>query len=594
MKSLRPSTLLVGTLATGLAVVALSGRAALPPGLGYVLDEGRGWIALTAALAVAAALAGRVPRRQRLLGVSARLLGAAARDTRLLGGIGFVLAVLLMPGWRWNAPSFGGDEPKYLRLTESLLFDLDVDVASRSLAPWSAGAFLRQLPRLVRDAGDALARLPGATETLPQHRWSRGNWTLNGLHGGQYYVQSPGLPLLLLPARIAQSLLAPERPDSFFPLLTLALFWAVALAQACRLAAEVSGSAVAGLVAGAAAVASAPLLVGGFHFYPESAAAALVPWLLRYARSGGPPLTRLGSAAAGLGCGFLPWLHPKFLLLAAGLFGMLAWRLRPQRARLAAAAACAALPVLALLLFTHHVTGLAVPDALYRRYGSSVYQGPAAFLNPLVLNGLVTALFGARDGLFVMAPVLLAGALAALIAWKHDARSSAQLATVFACLWLAAAVHEGGAPGPPGRLMAPVACVPAALLAVGLRTASDRPGFTLTAAALVAVSVGISVGMLSEWRRTVNPYRDVFAAADHDFARDLPDGPGRAEPARPSDKVRDRGRGLFLAGLIGAWAWAFGRSDDRPGWNAGTAFGWFAGFWVTLATASWGVWALAP
>lgn len=599
----RDAALIAAAALAPLGLLVVGRWVSLPSGMSYLVHEGRAWIILVAVLAVAGFLT-----TSPLTSASDHRLGAATilaprgrsgssdgRLALLLAGTGWLLAAALMPGFRWDGEAFGGDEPKYLRLADSLLHDMDVDVASRSLAAWSPSGFGAQLQRLLRDTGDALRELSRPAVVPDGHRWSRGNWTLNGLHGGQYYVQSPGLPLLLLPARIAQQSLAPDRAPSHFPLLALALLWGVALAQTSLLASEVSGSRTAGVIAGLAVTLSAPLLIGGFHFYPESAAAAFVPWLVRYARAAGPQPGRSAVVALGLGCAALPWLHPKFLLLSLVLGALLGWKLRGRRRALAAGSLAFAVPLFGLLLFDHHVTGLFTPDALYRRYGSTLYSGPAAFLRPLVVNGLVTGLFGARDGLFVMAPVLIAGVLGAGVAWRRDARAVSELALVFGSLWLAAAVHEGGAPGPPGRLLAPVAAVPAALLAVGLVELRRSAPYLLTAVTLAAVSAAISGGMLADWRRTVNPYRTAFAGPASDFAKDLPDGPGRASGgSTDADKSRDRLRGLLLTALLAFWAWAFARPARQAPSAAGPIAAWCASFWGTLALAALGLSALGP
>src|SRR5438128_5254933 len=129
-------------------------------------------------------------------------------------------------------------------------------------------------------------------------------------------------------------------------------------------------------------------------------------------------------------------------------------------------------------------------------------------------TGIVNALFAARDGVLVMAPVLAAGLIAVPLLWRRDSATTVRLAAVFASLWISAAVHQGGAAGPPGRLLAPVAILLAAPLAVGLVELRSYLPFRWTVAALALVTVLISLAMLRDFRRVVNPYRGVFASAD--------------------------------------------------------------------------------
>jgi hypothetical protein len=569
---------------------------ALPPGIAFALVEGRwlSWLALGAAVLNVSwpERAARWPwrpawRRLSVPGRAAPCLGFAA---------GLLLALALVPGYRWSGESFSGDEPKYLRMAESLARDLDVDVSESLERPASAADLAAGATRLLRSTGAALRGLL-APESEEPRTWSLGNWTVAGRHGGAYHVQSPGLAALLAPAIAVADLVRPGQPAGVFGLYVLSALWAAGLWHTGRLAAEVSGSTGAGAAAALLACSTAPVLVGGLHVYPESAAVAIVPWCLRQVLAPGRAAGGTRAAALGLAAGFLPWLHPKLAPLALALLLGLGVRLRRQRLGLGLLALGAALPITALLLFDHHVTGLLRPDAFHRRYGSPVYTGLADFLAPRMANGVVTALFGARDGLLVMAPVLAAGLMSLPLAWRRDRRAAGVLLVVFASLWAVAAVHEGGAPGPPGRLLAPVACVPAALLAVGLVSAGRDVRFCGTVAALAFVSLGLTAAMLRDWRRTVNPYRGLSARAAG-FSRDLPDGAWRDPAPDPRRRPRDLARGLVLLAALGLWARAVSRPRPAPGPDAAArarrlvVFG--AEAWSTVVLVSLALSALGP
>jgi hypothetical protein len=383
------------------------------------------------------------------------------------------------------------------------------------------------------------------------------------------------------------------------PLLTIAALWAFGLVQSVLLAEEVSGSRAAGVVAGLVTAFSAPVFLSGYHFYPEAAALALVPWLLR-AGVGRPP-GRLGLISRGVAIGVLPWLHVKFSLLAVVLLALIA---RRAGGRLRAAAVVIPPVVLGALLalYHHRITGLSTPDALYRRYGPDVYSGPADFLSADTLRGAFIALFGAVDGLFVMAPASIAGALAMVWLFRRERRQTAALAAVVAAVCVAAAVHGGGAPGPPGRLMAPVACMFAAALAVGLVSLRRWAPFRWTAFVLTLAGLSITVTMGTDWRRSVSPYRRMFDSPDTDFSRLLPGmvGPTRQERLRP-----DIARGLALLAVTAFWAWRFGRADRKQGGPTDApppplAARWAAlrnthlAFWATVAACSVVLAALGP
>lgn len=587
------SALAVGAFgALPLALPVFVSSRAFPPLLAYLVADGRDLVWASALLAALGVLLAQVGSPAAFEQTRARL--SHLSESRLFWtafGFGLLSAFASIPEWRSNASVFGGDEPKYLRMAQSLARDLDVDVASASQLPPSLSRTGTNARRLLRSAGDALAGLFTRPATAADHRWNLGNWTVAGAHGGHYYVQSPGLPILLLPATLAQAILLPDRTGVFLSLATLAALLAFGFAETLLLTSALAGR-PGGMLVTAAAFVCAPLLIGCFHFYPESAAVALVPWLLRHGLSD-RPVSGPRCLGLGLGIGFLPWLHPKFLPLAAILAALLSLRLRATRPRIMAAAG-ALLPLIALLLYDHRVTGLLTPDALYRRFASDIYQGPRSLFSAKLLNGLVTAFFGARDGLFVMAPWLAAGALAFVAALRRDTRRAVALVAVVSSLAIAAAVHEGGAPGPPGRLMAPVAPALAALIALALPVLRHSIGFGLTLALFSWISLSITLGMRDDQRRTVNPYRDVFSDAAQDFSRDLPDGPGRRPGPLALHKARDLGRGALLCGGLLFWAWRFDRAGVRRESAGGAAVLWLLGLWCSVAATAWGLTALGP
>jgi hypothetical protein len=579
----RPTLLLAPLLLPFVVPLAL-----LPPAVAYVVSDAR-WLVVLGAVCAETSLvlasAGWSMERVRLR--VSRLIGALPPRSRaiLVWTLAFAGILLLIPGYCFRGDSFGGDEPKYLRLTESLYGDLDVDVASNREAPLTPSrlaANLRTLAASTRKAGVGVWR----DEPVPaSHVWNRGNWTLAGRAGGLYYLQSPGLPFVLLPGLAVQRLLMPEHGGPHFAMITLAALWATALLQTARLAAEVVGSRTAGLLAALAIAISAPLFVGGYAIYPEAAAAAAVPWLLRHACLATPHTGFLRGASLVLVAGALVWLHPKFLLLSMVLLVALLARLRRP-----ALVVVAILPLLALLLFDHRVTGLLRPDALYLRYSADVYvAGASSFLSLDIIRGLLNALVSARDGLLIIAPVTIAGVLAIPLLAREQRGVALTLAAAFGSLWLAAAIHDGGAPGTPGRLMAPVACVLAVPLALGLLRLERSLEYRWTVALLAILTVLITLTMLSDWRRAVNPYRHMFTP-ETDFSRDLTPG-----PLVPEDGPAVVRRGLEIAmrsiplALVGFWAWICTRlrpTDPQPEarWRAirNVHLAW----WSTLAVGS--------
>ena len=572
----------------------------LGPFAAWLLTSGR-WLVVSAAAASALSLAVTAFARPwpagqraaaRLDAIPGRVFAAA------LFAVGVLAMLALVPGYRWAGDGLLGDEPKYLRITESLYYDLDTDVGGGTRVPPTPAGVLRNVLWLARTTAQAGARLPEDGETPPAHVWRAGHLTVAGRNGGLYHLQSPGLPAILLPGFALQRALWPEVTAPWLPLLTVAALWAFGLTQGVLLAEEVSGSRAAGVLAGFLIAFSAPVFLSGYHFYPEAAALALVPWLVRATL--GRPMGTLGLIARGIAIGFLPWLHVKFYLLAVVLLGLIGAR---AGGRLRAAALAMPPLVLGALLALHHhsIAGLWTPDALYRRYGPDIYAGPGDFLSADTLRGALIALFGAVDGLFVMAPASIAGALAIVCLFRRDRRRGAALVAVVAAASAAAAVHGGGAPGPPGRLMAPVACVFGAALAAGLVSMRSRPPFRWTVFILALAGLSITVTMRADWRRAVSPYRRMFASPDRDFSRLLPGLPG---PTREGRLRPDIARALALLSVAAFWAWRVGRADREHAAADATAANlaarWAAlrdthlAFWATMAVATVVLSALGP
>jgi hypothetical protein len=557
----------------------------LPGPLAFVLSNGW-WLAAAgvAATVLAVALPGRRPASR--LAEAAESVLRGRRAWPMLLAAGFLVAVLGLPGWRLVGPA-GGDEPKYLRIAWSLHRDLDADVSSNQAGPLTASGVAANAQRLARSTLDAAVSLLRREQPSPDHVWSLGNWTVQAWHGGQYHVQGPGLPALLAPVVgfTASEDAGPTIPPAALTL--MALVFAMAFVQTALLAGEVSGSRPAGALAASLVVLSPAVFVAGYHLYPDAVAVALVPWLARHALPEGPSLRPARVAALGLVAGGLVWLHVKLLLLGAVSTVLLARRLGRSRS-LAVLAVTAFTPLAAWLLFQHRLTGLLRPDALYVRFGNEVWSGLAPSLAWRFVGGLGNALFGARDGVFVMVPVVSVAALGVPWLWRRNRPATVILAALFASVWWAAALHGGGAPGPPGRLLSPAAPLLAAPLALAIRELRHLRAFRWSLAAAAIVSLAVVAAMGANPRRTGNPYRGL--AGEGGLTRNLP--AGRADPGGAAlDATR---AGLLLA-VVGFWAWRFrretgvsapaspagGPSPALVAWRDAVAFQ--AGAWLTLA-----------
>jgi len=579
-------------VASPLALSPFVSRGALPPLLAFAILDGR-WLVLVGAAAAFVAVAWR-----SLVGSPPRLWSAEPRFDRLpqwagstviaVGGFSALLA--LVPDHRWYGPA-SGDEPKYLRLAWSLYRDLDLDVASGRTDRLTAADLRQNVRRLGGTTADAVRALLHGERPPEDHPWSHKEMWVTGWGGGTYYLQGAGLPLLLVPAIALGS---EEPPEGRIPPLvfgTLALLWTFGLVQSARLAGELAGSRLAGVLAALAVSAAPPLLLGGYNAYPETVVVAVLPWLMRAGLTASWKPRATSVVALGLVAGGLPWLHPKFLVLTLACLAVLGWRLRGERAWLAALGLAAALPLGALLLFQFAVSGLVRPDGLYVRCASDLYGGASDFVSPRIVSGAMTALFGSRDGLFVAAPVSLIAVLCLPHLWSRDRRAAIALLLVGGSVWLVSSLL-GGAAGPPGRLMGPVAALLVVPLAFGLTELHGHLPFRWLLAAAVLLSLASVQAMRADWRRAVNPYRGVLTAAT-DFTPELPSN-GWSGVAAP----RSLAEGGVLLGALAFWTWRFRRArlggDETPAAAAREIVSVHAGAWATVAVVALMLHAMRP
>jgi hypothetical protein len=470
----------------------------------------------------------------------------------------FVLATAGLPGWRRVGPA-AGDEPKYLRIARSIHRDLDADVSGHQAGRLTLAGGLANVAALARATAAAVSSLVRGDAPPADHEWSRGNWTLNGWRGGHYHVHGPGFPALIAPV------VGPPSDDGEPPtvpravLAVMALVWALAFVQTTLLAGDACGSRAVGAVTAAALLLSPAVFVGGYHVYADPLVVAAAPWLARRVWTGGTSPRSRSALAAGFVAGALVWLHVKFLPLGLVAVALLAWRF--GRTRFAAAVVtAAALPLAAWVLFQYHVTGLVRPDASYVRYASEVWKGDPAGLTWRFVGGLSNGLFGARDGLFVMVPPALLALAGLPELWKHHRQQAIALALLFCGIWLAAALHGGGAAGPPGRLLSPAAPLLAVPMAFAVRRLLGVLAFRWSLGAGVLVSIAVIAAMAREPRLTVNPYRGIEASAD--IRRDLPIG-----RSNPAGALADAARASIL--LAGGALWCLGLT--RAGGRSSTA-----------------------
>jgi hypothetical protein len=412
-----------------------------------------------------------------------------------------------------------GDEPHYLMVADSLLRDQDLALGD----DYAQGRYRVFHP-----------------ETLEPH------YRVRGARGEILSVHAVGLSLLVLPAFA----LGGYAGASFF----MALLAALLAREVRELLREETGDGA--LAEGCAwLVALSPPLV---HYaglvFTEVPAALVAAMALRVGRGGA---TRGRRACVALGIAFLPWLHVRYVALAAVLVLFLLFS-RPRRAVLAPVAAAAILSALALMGYHSALYGFLDPRRVWGRR-------PELSLS-LLPQGLQGLLLDQEFGLLVYAPVFVLFVPGVLRLWRRSRRMALAAAGIAGvALFVAGAwpMWRGGF-NPPARFLVPA--LPA--LAVGL-AAVLRAG-TSGATALLA-GWSLWAGLAGAWQpRLVHRDRDGTAPLFREYS-------GAEEWTRLlpgyvlDESARDRAAlaGVWGIALLAAAAAARGRGT--PGFGVSVA-----------------------
>lgn len=297
-----------------------------------------------------------------------------ARRAMVVAGLG--TALVYLGAWRIDRARVpAGDEPHYLVITQSLLNDGDLRIENN------------------HQADQYLAYYDGAL---------RPDFRRRGTDRQIYSIHAPGLSVVVLPAFAIAGY-----PGAVVTVLALA---GLALALVWGAAWQLTGSESAAWFAWAAVTASAPLVLHGFTIYPDTAGTAAVMAgvlaLVTLERGGGAWRDR-GWLAVGAGLACLPWLHTRFVIVAAVLGAVLALRLWSAAARraLAALLIVPSISALAWFAFFWVIYGTPNPIAPYGAREGGLLEVP---------RGVAGLLLDQEFGLAAHAPILVT-ALAALV-----------------------------------------------------------------------------------------------------------------------------------------------------------------------------------
>ncbi|HXH05973.1 MAG TPA: hypothetical protein VNI83_05210, partial [Vicinamibacterales bacterium] len=421
------------------------------------------WTGPLATAVWAAAVAGLLLARP--LALPARLRPWALSPSRAPWAAGAVALVFYsVVAWGAAPMAPGGDEPHYLVVTQSLLYDRDLRIENN------------------HDRRDYAAYFAG---TL------RPDYLVRGRDGAIYSIHAPGLPALIAPAFALGG----------YPAVVgfLLLLSSIAAALVWRVAFVLTGAPSAAWFGTAAVVAATPVAFHSFTVFPDGPAGLCVLagllLLLRLgaARRAGIAVAPGTLARAGAMLALLPWLHTRFALLAAVLATAALLRLPRSRDGLCGAAALLAVPAASALAwfgYFYVLYGTPDPNAPYGTFMRT--QSHPSFIT----GGLAGLFFDQQFGLLVYAPVYAAAVWGLLALWRRpgelpgagDRRLVVELILLAAPYLAAVTTLRMWWAGwsAPARFLVPLLPVGAVLCAVAWQTARGRAA---RAAALGAAAV---------------------------------------------------------------------------------------------------------
>ena len=472
----------------------------------WLLLDARPWIVTLAIGCVILLKASLLVRTLPRISTKLIRLSRTRRSYAVFGVMLFALVFAWTPQRRF-AQSYDerwgtGDEPRYVRITASLLHDGDADISNadqligKKAAP---GRFLigiaSWIPSIIETAGEAVRTLLGSEPSGKARHL--GGPVVQGRKGGTYYVFLPGFPLLLAPSMAVDSFLNPER-------LTVLLFTCLLLGAVCtlllvRFVEPFAGDRLSAFGVGLSVAISTPLFFYHSQVYTEVTATLCLTIMLMVLLKGRFDL--VGAISFGMAGAFLPWLHAKYLPLLSVCLLAYAWRAWRDKAEWKAGFVGLLLPLIGSglqCLYVFHITGSWLPDAIWVLRG---YPRGATLFNRETLSGLYFLTLGRSDGILVYAPLYVFALPGAVALWRKSRFATVLTVAIYLPYLLIAASHDqGGAGGwsPPGRYLLPA--IPALALYLAAWLGCARKGGLRWTALFIATtaSLWIADGMLNE------------------------------------------------------------------------------------------------
>ncbi len=448
------------------------------------------------------------------------------------------LACLIYSVAAWQvAPSIpGGDEPHYLIITQSLLKDHDLRIANN------------------HREGDYRSYFAGELSKPDFRRYGR--------NGEIYSIHAPGLPMLIAPAFALGGYHA--------VMVFLILLASAGSGLAWHLAWNVTRRREAAWFGWSAVTVSTSAIFHSFTVYPDGPGGVIAltgVWaLLRATRESETGSERVapwwlhGAALAAL-----PWIHTRFVLLAAGFGALILLRLSTTRNAAAKAVAFLMIPAVSALGWIGYfvaIYGTPDPAAPYANEEGAV---------ALIPGGLAGLFFDQRFGVLVYSPVLicaLAG-LARMVRERSTRRLGLELLFVM-IPYLLAVTHFAmwwGGTSAPGRFFVPVLSLLAIPCGVAWGMITHRATRATACAALAFTAVASAALIFVDDGRLAYNVRQAYAAWPEwlNDATHLPLGlPSWWHGQEIARMLLVRDAGVWIA-AVGA-AWLILRSIENGRW----------------------------
>src|SRR5438034_1132312 len=342
-----------------------------------------------------------------------------SRAAILLGAMVLSTAFVVLPYDRTIAPT-ASDEPHYLVIVQSIVFDHDLDLAN----DYGGQRYYEFYP-----------------EPLPD---------VHGIHVGDaiYSLRDMGLPVLaVIPYALA---------GRTGVLVLICLFAALLAAQLYLLMRDLAFDRRVGLLAVAATVFVHPFLTYTTQIYPDLIAAVMFVTVVRLIRHGTTTAVRTLALASAF-VGTLPWLTTRGWFVAIGLGLVIAYSALWPRRDLVRRSLAAGLPFAALVLLlcflNWRLFGWFIPGA-----GYFLIRDQQEILNYSPQSGVPGLLFDRAFGLVPRAAVYLLAFVGVAALWRRRRLYGPPLAALvlgwgFYLLYIADIVTWHADGGPPSRYL---------------------------------------------------------------------------------------------------------------------------------------------